>query len=301
MKVIFLGTSGSMPTTERGSSSVVLRLGRELLMFDCGEGTQRQMVRAHIGFQRPMKIFISHLHGDHVLGLPGLLQSMSLMRREKELHIYGPVGLIEFVKAFSESLGGPTFPVILYAINEPSLISQSAEYNIVAVEAQHRATAFSYGFFEAPRPGRFHPERARKLGVPEGELWGKLQRGEKVTANETVIHSDQVCEPERPGRSVVYSGDTAPNEALMEISRNVNLLIHEATFLNELADRALEDGHTTVLQAAEFARNAEVQQLILTHISSRYSDPEVILAEAVKIFPNTRVAEDLLEIEISLN
>jgi len=269
-------------------------------MFDCGEGTQRQMVKAHIGFQRPMKIFISHLHGDHVLGLPGLLQSMSLMRREKELHIYGPVGLIEFVKAFSESLGGPMFPVILYEINEPGVIFQSDEYNIVAVKAQHRATAFSYGFYEAPRPGRFHPERARKLGVPEGELWGKLQSGETVTINETVIRPSQVCDPERPGRSIVYSGDTAPNEALMEISRNVNLLIHEATFLDELADRALEDGHTTVLQAATFARDADVEQLVLTHISSRYPDPEVLLAEAVKIFPNTRVAEDLLEIDIPL-
>jgi ribonuclease Z len=269
-------------------------------MFDCGEGTQRQMVRAHIGFQRPMKIFISHLHGDHVLGLPGLLQSMSLMRREKELHIYGPVGLIEFVKAFSESLGGPTFPVILYEVNEPGVIDQTEEYNIVAVKAQHRATAFSYGFFEAPRRGRFHPERARKLGVPEGELWGRLQHGETVMVNEVVVHPSQVCEPERTGRSMVYSGDTSPNEALMELSKKVNLLIHEATFLDELSDRALEDGHTTVLQAAQFARDAEVGQLVLTHISSRYPDSEILLEEAVKIFPNTQVAEDLLEIDIPL-
>ncbi|TFH16128.1 ribonuclease Z [Candidatus Bathyarchaeota archaeon] len=300
MKVVFLGTSGSMPTPERGSSSVVVRLGRELLMFDCGEGTQRQMVKAHIGFQRPMKIFISHLHGDHVLGLPGLIQSMSLMRREKELHIYGPKGLVAFVKAFSDSLGGPIFPVILYEINEPGVIYDSEEYSVVAVNALHRATAFSYGFFESSRPGRFHPERARRLGVPEGELWGKLQRGEDIEVNSMVVQSSQICDLPRPGRRIIYSGDTAPNEALLELSRGADLLIHEATFLDELSERAAEDGHTTVLQAAQFAADTGVELLVLTHISSRYPDPEVIKSEAVKIFPNVLAAEDFLEIDIPL-
>jgi ribonuclease Z len=300
LKVTFLGTSGSMPTPQRSSSSIVLRRGRELLMFDCGEGTQRQMVRAHIGFQRPMKIFLSHLHGDHVLGIPGLLQSMSLMRREKPLHIYGPIGLVDFVKAFSESLGGPTFPVILYEIQEPGIVFESEDYRVVAVEAKHRSTAWSYCFIEAPRPGRFHPERARKLGLPEGELWGRLQQGEVVEFEGKTIEPQMVTDPARPGRKIVYSGDTSPNEALLDISRKADLLIHEATFLDELSDRAAEDGHTTVLQAAQLAKEAEVDLLVLTHISSRYPDPMVIQAEAEKVFSNVLVAEDLMELDIPL-
>ncbi len=258
------------------------------------------MVKAHIGFQRPMKIFISHLHGDHVLGLPGLLQSMSLMRREKELHIYGPTGLVNYVRAFSESLGGPTFPVILCEITEPGIVYESDEYRVVAVNAIHRNTAFSYGFFETSRPGRFHPERAKKLGVPEGELWGKLQRGEAIELDEKLIQSDQVCDKQRPGRKIIYSGDTAPNKELLEISHKADVLIHEATFLDELADRAADDGHTTALQAAQFAAEADVDILVLTHISSRYPDPEVILSEASTKFKNVKVAEDFLELDVPL-
>ena len=289
-----------MPTPTRGSSSIVVKRGKELLMFDCGEGTQRQMVKAHMGFQRPMKIFISHLHGDHVLGLPGMLQSMSLMRREKPLHIYGPTGLTDYIKAFSESLGGPTFPVILYELQEPGIIFESEEYRIIAVEAIHRSIAWSYALYESTRPGRFHPEKARILGVPEGALWGKLQRGEFIELDGRKIDPSKVTDPPRPGRRIVYSGDTSPNEALIEISRKADLLIHEATFLDELADRAAEDGHTTVLQAAQLAKEAMVELLVLTHISSRYPDPEVVKAEASKIFSNVLVAEDLMELEIPL-
>lgn len=300
MKVTFLGTSGSMPTPQRSSSSVVLRRGRDLIMFDCGEGTQRQMVKAHIGFQRPMKILLSHIHGDHVLGLPGLLQSMSLMRREKPLHIYGPAGLVTFIRAFSESLGAPIFPVLVYEIQEPGIIFESEEYTIMAVPAKHRSIAWSYAFIESPRRGRFHPEKARTLEIPEGELWGNLQRGESIVIDGKTIEPSMVTDPQRPGRRIVYSGDTSPNDALLEIAREADLLIHESTFLDELSDRAVEDGHTTALQAAQLALDAKVELLALTHISSRYPDPEVIKAEASKIFSNVVVAEDLLEIEVSL-
>jgi len=289
-----------MPTPQRGSSSVVVRRGRELMMFDCGEGTQRQMVKAHIGFQRPMKILISHLHGDHVLGLPGMLQSMSLMRREKPLHIYGPTGLVDYIKAFSDSLGGPTFPVILYEIKEPGIIFESEEYRIIAVKAKHRSIAWSYAIFESPRPGRFHPEKAQKLEIPKGTLWGGLQRGMTVEVEGRKIDSSQVTDPPRPGRRIIYSGDTSPTDALKEISKKADLLIHEATFLDELSDRAAEDGHTTSLQAAQLAKEAGVELLVLTHISSRYPDPEVVKAEASKIFSNVIVAEDLMELEIPL-
>lgn len=301
MKVTFLGTSGSMPTPERGSSSVVIRLGRELLMFDCGEGTQRQMVKAHVGFQRPMIILISHLHGDHVLGLPGLLQSMSLLRREKPLHIYGPEGLVQYVRAFSESLGAPSFPVVLYEIKEPGVIFDSEKYRLVAIPAIHRATAWSYLFIEADRPGRFYPDKAKKLGVPKGELWGKLHKGESVMIEGQTITPDMVTGPVRHGRKIVYSGDTSPNPELIEISRGADLMIHEATFLDELAERAEEDGHTTVLQAAQLAKNAGVKTLVLTHFSSRYPDPSVVLAEAKTVFDNVVVAEDFLEIKLELD
>ncbi len=300
MKVTFLGTSGSMPTPQRGSSSVVVRLGRELLMFDCGEGTQRQMVKSHVGFQRPMRIFISHLHGDHVLGLPGLLQSMSLLRREKPLHIYGPEGLVQFVRAFSESMGAPIFPTMIYEITEPGVIYDSDEYRIIAVPAVHRLTAWSYAFIEADRPGRFYPEKAKELGVPRGELWGKLHGGEMVQVEDREIKPSMVSGPVRKGRKIVYSGDTAPCQDLVDISRGADLLIHESTFLDELADRALEDGHTTALQAALLARDAAVKQLALTHLSSRYPDPSVVLDEAKTVFENVIVAEDFLELELGL-
>lgn len=289
-----------MPTPTRGSSSVVLRLGRELLMFDCGEGTQRQMVKAHVGFQRPMKIFISHLHGDHVLGLPGLLQSMSLLRREKPLHIYGPIGLVQYVKAFSDSLGGPGFPVVLYEIKESGVIFYSEKYQVIAVPAKHRVTAWSYCFIEADRRGRFYPEKAKELGVPRGELWGRLHSGESVMVDDRIIEPNLVSGPTRSGRKIVYSGDTAPNSEFLELSRGADLLIHESTFLDELADRAEEDGHTTALQAAELAKEAEVKQLVLTHLSSRYPDPSVVLEEAKTVFDNVVVAEDFLEINIEL-
>lgn len=300
MRITFLGTSGSMPSKDRGASGVVVRRGKELLMFDCGEGTQRQMVKAGIGFQRAMRIFITHLHGDHVLGLPGLLQSMSLLRRENELHIYGPEGLVKFVQAFSESLGGPLFPVILYEVVEPGVIHEEKGYRVEAVKAVHRADSWSYGLFESPRPGRFNPERARKLGLLEGPSWNRLQHGEDVEVDGEVFRPDMVCGPPRNGRSIVYSGDTSPNDSLIDLTMGVDVLIHESTFLDALSDRAEEDGHTTASQAAEVAKKAGVGRLVLTHISSRYPEPGVVLAEAKKVFDNVVVACDFMEIDVPL-
>jgi ribonuclease Z len=300
MRITFLGTSGSMPTKERSSSSIVIKKGRSLIMMDCGEGTQRQMVKAGVGFQREMHIFITHLHGDHVLGLPGLLQSMSLLRREKELHIYGPVGIIEFVKAFSESIGAPSFPVIMYEIQEPGVIHEEEGYRVEVVKAIHRDTAWSFGIFESERPGKFHPDKAKELEIPMGSDWNKLQHGETVEINGQTITPDKVSDPPRPGRRLVYSGDTSPNEALTELAKDADVLIHESTFLDELADKAEEDGHTTASQAAEVAKKAGVNMLILTHISSRYSYPEIILGEAEQVFENVTVAEDLMWIQVPL-
>jgi ribonuclease Z len=269
-------------------------------MFDCGEGTQRQMVHTRIGFQREMKIFISHLHGDHVLGLPGLIQSMSLLRREKKLRIYGPIGLVDYVKAFSESLGGPSFPVVLHEIQEPGTIYDSTQYRVKAICAEHGALAWSFGFFESPKPGKFYPEKAMELGIPKGELWNKLQHGEEVEYKGIVFKPFQVTDEPRKGRSIVYSGDTAPSQTLIELADSVDLLIHEATFLEELAERAKEDGHTTALQAGKIADEAKVKCLVLTHISSRYPDSKIVLEEAKNAFNNVIIAEDLMEIKLPL-
>jgi len=301
MKVVFLGTSGSMPTPERSSSAVAVRRKGEVILFDCGEGTQRQMLGARIGFRRPMRIFLTHLHGDHVLGLPGLLQTMTLLRRERPLDIYGPRGTLNYIQAFTDALGGPTFPAKVYEIMEDGVIVDRPEYDIVAVRSDHDIEGWSYALIEHPRPGRFHPEKAKALGVPEGGLWGRLQHGEDVELEDgRVVHPRQVVDPPRPGRKIVYSGDTRPSDDLVRLAEGADLLIHEATFDESLEERAGEDGHTTASQAAMLASKAGVGRLVLTHISSRYPDPSPLLEQARKVFPRTMVAHDLMEIELPL-
>lgn len=299
MKIIFLGTSGSMPTPSRAASSVAIKRKGEVILFDCGEGTQRQMVAARLGFRRPTRIFISHLHGDHVLGLPGLLQTMALLRRERPLHLYGPQGILNFIKAFSYILGVPGFPLEIYEIADEGVVFATSEYKVEAAMADHEGDCWSYALVEHPRPGRFHPERARMLGVPEGPLWKKLQHGGQVVIDDgRLVRPTDVVDPPRQGRKIVYSGDTRPTEALVGLAKGADVLIHEATFDDSLAGRAAEDGHSTASQAAEMAAEAGVGLLLLTHISSRYQDPSALLEQARGIFPNTRVAEDLMEVEL---
>ncbi len=300
MRIVFLGTSGSMPTEARSSPALAVRLGRRILLLDCGEGTQRQMVRARVGFRKTRHVLVSHLHGDHVLGLPGLLQSMSLLGREEPLHIYGPSGLARFIQCTSDTLGPPTFPVFVEELGGGGVVVEEADYRVVALEAKHTVESFCYRVEEAPRPGRFHPEEARRLGVPEGPLWGRLQRGEAVEVEGRLVEPHMVCGPPRPGRSLVYTGDTAPFEGLVEFARGASVLVHEATFLEDLAGRAAEDGHSTALQAARVAAEAGVGLLVLTHISPRYPDMERVLEEAQGAFPRVVVARDLQVLEVPL-
>jgi ribonuclease Z len=302
LRVIFLGTAGSVPTPKRSLPAILIQRKGEQVMFDCGEGVQRQMMKAKTGFHKKMKIFVSHMHGDHVLGLPGLLQTMALLDRERKLEVYGPSGIKRFIEAIKETVQFVlTFPVEIHEIEEAGIVCEEEEYAVKAVWANHVIQSLAYALEEKPRPGRFYPEKAEALGVPEGPLWSKLQHEHMVNLPDgRVIKPEQVVGPPRPGRKIVYTGDTRPFKGFAEFAAGADLLIHDATLDDELAERAAEDGHSTSSQAAENARKAKVKQLVLTHVSARYDDTSVLLEQAQKVFKNTRVAEDFMKIEIPL-
>ena len=301
LNVIFLGTGGSIPTPKRGLSAIAIRRKNELLLFDCGEGTQRQMIQAGVGFHRKAKILVTHMHGDHVLGLPGLLQTMSLLDRTKKLEIYGPQGIQAFVEAINQTVRfSLTFPVQVSEV-EAGLVCEEKEYTVYATQSDHIDHSLAYVLIEKPRPGRFNIEKARKLGVPEGPLWSKLQGGSSVKLpSGRIVKPEMVLGHPRPGRKIVYSGDTGPSENLVELAENADLLIHEATFDDELTERAMDDGHSTPSMAAETAKKAGVKRLVLTHISARYKDAGLLLEQARKVFVNTELAEDFLRLELPL-
>ena len=302
LRVIFLGTAGSVPTPKRSLPAILIQREGEQLMFDCGEGVQRQMMKAKTGFDKKMKVFVSHLHGDHVLGLPGLLQTMALLDRERKLEVYGPSGIKRFIEAIKETVQFVlTFPVEIHTIEEAGVVCEEEEYAVKAVWANHAIPSLAYALEEKPRPGRFYPEKAEALGVPEGPLWSKLQHKHRVKLPDgRVIKPEQVVGPPRPGRKIVYTGDTRPFKGFVKFAAGADLLVHDATLDDELAERAAEDGHSTPSQAAENARKAKAKQLILTHVSARYDDTSILLEQAQKIFQNTRVAEDFMKIEIPL-
>jgi len=289
-----------MPTVTRGLSAVAIIRKGELILFDCGEGTQQRMVKARLGFGRRMKIFISHLHGDHILGLPGLLETMNLLNRERPLSIYGPKGILSFLSGIFNILGLPDFPLEVIEITGSGVIYSNSEYRVEAIRADHEGEGWSFALIEYPRPGRFHPERAKELKIPKGPLWKKLQQGETVVLGGKLFKPEDIVDAPKPGRKIVYSGDTRPNKALIELAAGADVLIHEATFDDDLLDRAQRDGHSTASQAAEIAASAKVVRLFLTHISSRYHSTEPLLEKAKKIFSTTLVAEDFMEVEIPL-
>ncbi|MCW3994386.1 MAG: ribonuclease Z [Candidatus Bathyarchaeota archaeon] len=302
LRVIFLGTAGSVPTPERSLPAILIQREGEQLMFDCGEGVQRQMMKAKTGFHKKMKVFVSHMHGDHVLGLPGVLQTMALLDRERKLEIYGLSGIKRFIEAIKETVQFVlTFPVEIHEIEEAGVVCEEEEYAVEAVWANHVIPSLAYALVEKPRPGRFYPEKAEALGVPEGPLWSKLQHKHVVNLPDgRVIKPEQVVGPPRPGRKIVYTGDTRPFKGFVKFASGADLLIHDATLDDELTERAAEDGHSTSTQAAENAKKAKVKQLILTHVSARYDDTSILLEQAQKIFKNTRVAEDFMKIGIPL-
>jgi len=302
LRVVFLGTAGSIPTLQRGLPAIAVQRKGELILFDCGEGVQRQMIRAGIGFHRKTKVFITHMHGDHVLGLPGLFQTMSLLDRERKLQVYGPLGIRAFVEATQQTVQFTlTFPIEVFETEDDGVVCEEREYEVHAILVDHVVPSLAYALTEKPRPGRFHPEKTMTLGVPEGPLWSKLQHGSAVKLpNGRVVKPEEVLGPPRLGRKIVYTGDTRPVKNLAEFAGNADLLIHDATFDDELWERAREDGHSTPSQAAETAKRAGAKRLVLTHISARYKDPNLLLEQARKVFPRVEVAEDFMKIDLPL-
>jgi len=299
LEVVFLGTSGSVPTVDRGLPSIAIRVKGELLLFDCGEGTQRQMIKARLGFPAKLKVFITHLHADHVLGLPGLLFTLSMLDRREPVEVYGPEGISSFLSCLEETIGlEPSFELKVFEVGE-GLVCEGPDYVIRAAWVEHTVPTLAYALEGKTRPGRFHPEKARALWVPEGPLWKELQMGRPVrTPGGRVVRPEEVLGPPRRGLKVVYSGDTAYSEALVELARGADLLIHECTFDDDRAEKARERLHSTPSVAAEVALRAGARKLILTHISARYRDPSVLVEQAKAKFKEVLVAEDLMRIEL---
>ena len=302
IRVIFLGTAGSVPTPQRSLPAVLIQRQNEQLMFDCGEGVQRQMIKAKVGLHKKTAIFISHMHGDHVLGLLGLLQTMALMGREKKLEVYGPEGIKQFFECVKESLQFVlTFPLEIHEISDAGVVCEEEDYRVEAARSNHVIAGFAYAFVEKPRLGRFHPEKARALGVPEGELWSKLQHGNRIKLPDgQIINPEDVLGSARTGRKIVYTGDTRPFEGFAQFAAHADIVVHESTFDDALIEKAVEDGHSTPSQAAEEAKKAKAKKLVLTHISARYPDASILLVQAQKVFKNAVVAEDFLVLELPL-
>jgi ribonuclease Z len=303
IRVVFLGTSGSVPTLKRSLPSVVVQCPRDQWMFDCGENVQRQMMQAKVSFHRKMKVFITHLHGDHVLGLPGLLQTMALMDRKEPVQVYGPVGLKDFLACTKETLNfGLTFPVEISEILSEGVVCEEEEYTIIAKKSNHAVESYAFALLEKPRPGKFYPKKALALGVAAGELWSRLQGGEEITlANGKMVKPSDVMGPMRTGRKIVYTGDTKPFEAFAKFAEGADLVIHDCTFDDSLIEKAALDGHSTPTQAAGQAKAAGAKQLALSHISARYPNAELLLEQAKKTFANSVLAEDFMELELPLS
>ncbi len=298
MKLVFLGTSAAQPTQERGMTCICLVLDREILMFDAGEGAQLAFQKAKLGWNKKMRIFVTHLHGDHCVGILGLLLTMSLQNRTESVDIYGPQEIEDFLAANLKVLNfGLTFPVRIVRVKE-GLVTDDPGYAVHVCEAEHSIPAFSYLFAEKDRPGKFFPEKATKLGVPEGKLWHELQSGKEVSVGNKTIQPADVMGEKRKGRKIGISGDTRPTKKLEEFFKGCDYITFDCTYSDDLKAKAIETGHSTAKEAAELAKKAGVANLVLTHFSTRYDNPDELLQEAKTIHGSVIAAKDLLEIEI---
>ncbi|MEX0971924.1 MAG: ribonuclease Z [Solirubrobacterales bacterium] len=295
LSVAFLGTGGAVPSARRNTASLLVTRGGERLLFDCGEGTQRQMQRS-LGLVQVDAIHFTHFHADHILGLPGLLKTYDLTERERPLTIYGPRGLRDLIKSLGRVIGRVGYKIDLVELDPGEAIPcDGAE--VRAFDVEHSVRAIGYSLVEAERPGRFDLEAAKRLGVEEGPDFAALQRGESVPGAAGTVEPGEVVGESRPGRTVVITGDTAPCRATVEAARGAELLVHDASFSEEEAQRAADTGHSTVGQAAAVGREAEVKLLALVHISSRYHVGK-ILDEAREVFEPTLAPRDFDLIEI---
>lgn len=294
MRLTFLGTAGSWPTKERSASAIALDTERELLLLDCGEGTQRQFFQSSQSFMRVRRVFLTHFHGDHFLGLPGLIQSMGLNHRTEPLDVYGPPETREVLDQVLH-LGHFTlrFPVEVHPLRPGDSVELDG-YSVRTAAAAHPVPALAYRIDEGPKRGRFDAEKARALGI-RGADFGRLEAGEAVRTDRGVVHPEDVLGPPRPGRSVVYSGDTAPAEPVRKLAEGATLLIHEATAAADLEEEANQWGHSSARQAGTIAVEAGVSALYLTHFSSRYKELDALEAEARARFADARAARDLLD------
>ncbi len=299
LRIIFLGTGGSWPTVQRNVTSIAVKRGSEILLFDCGEGTQRQFQKSNLSYMQISKIFITHFHGDHFLGLPGLIQTMQLNDRKKPLDIYGPKGIDDLInKLLNLGYFTPNFDIKSHILTDKKIINFK-DYKIKIIEVKHGVPSLGYCLEEKKRPGKFNKQRAFELGIPEGPLFNKIQHGETIILkNNKKINPKEVLGPSRKGRKIVISGDTKPIQRMIEFSKFADILIHDSTFDSELKDIANEYGHTTTSQSAEIAKNAKVDKLYLVHISPRYLDKTILESDAKKIFKNSFVPMDFEEIEL---
>lgn len=298
MKIVILGTSAAQPTEYRGLSCICIEKDGEVLMFDAGEGAQVAFLKSGLGWNKKMKIFVTHLHGDHCIGILGLLQTMTLQHRTEPIEIYGPDGIEEFIANNIKSLNfGLSFPVMITAVRRGPVCEEKT-YLVHCEHADHGVPAFSYLLEEKDRPGRFDLQKAKALGVPEGPLWHDLQFGREVKVGERVVDPSEVVGPKRPGKKIGISGDTRPARHLEEFFRDCDYIIFDSTFSEALRDRAAETYHTTAREAAQLAKNANARNLVLTHFSARYRDESELLSEARTVHDSVIAARDLLEIEV---
>lgn len=325
MELIILGSSAAIPVKDRNLSATALKYKSNIILFDCGEDLQRRFNEANLKFNKPLIILISHFHGDHLIGLPGLLFRFSLIDRTAPVKIFGPRNLYIYLFMHQAILGlKADYPFTVYEIDnqndilyeyeglkakfpkneipiENNIIFEKKRYKIKYAQMNHSVSSFGYAFIENPRYGKFHPEKARELEIPESRLWKQLQEGKKINFKGKLIDpiKEGIVDPKRPGRKVTYSGDTMPCEALIELGKDSDILIHESTFSTKLADVAHDKKHSTSVDAARDAKEMNANKLILTHISTRYQEEtKELLKDARNIFPNTILAEDLMRIKI---
>jgi ribonuclease Z len=300
MQLVFLGTSSGAPTVQRGLSSIALTRGPELLLFDAGEGMQRNFIKAGLGMNKKMKIFITHMHADHCVGLLGLLQTLELQGREKSIDIYGEPRLEEFLRENMRIIGFRlTFDIIVRKLEKEGVVVRERDYQVSCCQALHSVPSFAYCLEEFDRPGVFNVTEARRLGIPEGNLYSKLQRGEDIVYGGQKIRASHVVGRPRKGRKIGISGDTRPTDKLARFFKDCDLLVFESTYSRDNQEKAIENGHSTAAEAATIAKKAEVDKLLLTHFSARYYETSLLVKEASAIHYNVEAAEDLKVLKIS--